>query len=90
MTDKTITLTNGKAEPEIVQPQGQTFEAAVLDMGELFNKMHKTYKIPPAVTMDIVRLQLMYMQQSGGMTAIPSDAPPEVIMAEQFEAQEDE
>jgi hypothetical protein len=75
---------------EIVQPQGQTFEDAVLDMGNLFQKMKKQYGVPPAVTLDIVRLQLMYMQQSQAQASIPPTAPPEVVMAEQFEAQENE
>jgi len=76
---------------EIVQPEGSTFEDAVLDMGALFKKMKTQYGVPPSVSMDIVRLQLMYMQQSTAMASnIPPTAPPEVVMAEQFEAQEDE
>lgn len=75
---------------EIIEPQGTTFEEAVLDMGSLFKKMKTQYGVPPAVTIDIVRLQLMYMQQSQASTQIPPTAPPEVIQAEQFEAQEDE
>jgi len=76
---------------EIVQPEGATFEEAVMDMGSLFKKMKTQFGVPPAVTMDIVRLQLMYMQQSqAAMTSIPPTAPPEVVMAEQFEAQDAE
>lgn len=75
---------------EIVQPTEATFEEAVLDMGALFSKMQRQYKVPPAVTMDIVRLQLMYMQTNAATAQIPPTAPPEVIMAEQFEAQEED
>jgi hypothetical protein len=77
-------------ENEIVQPTEATFEEAVLDMGQLFQKMKRQYGVPPATTMDIVRLQLMYMQQSAATSNIPPTAPPEVVMAEQFEAQEEE
>ena len=74
---------------EQVQPTEATFENAVLEMGSLFKKMKARFGVPPTVTMDIVRLQLMYMQQSNA-TQIPPTAPPEVIAAEQFEAQEEE
>jgi hypothetical protein len=68
---------------EIQEPTGTTFEEAVLDMGSLFKKMKTSFGIPPAVTMDIVRLQLMYMQQSQAMTRVPDTAPPEVQAVEQ-------
>ena len=78
-------------ENEIVLPTETSFEDAVLDMGSLFKKMKTQYGVPPSVTMDIVRLQLMYMQQSAAaMNSVPPTAPPEVVMAEQFEAQDDE
>jgi len=87
MTDEEITQI---PEAEIVQPTEATFEEAVMDMGALFKKMKTQYGVPPAVTMDIVRLQLMYMQQTAATNQIPPTAPPEVVMAEQFEAQEEE
>lgn len=75
---------------EIQQPRGTTFEDAIFDMGQLFKTMKTKYGIPPAVTMDIVRLQLMYMQTEQAGNSIPPTAPPEVVLGEQFEAQDSE
>jgi hypothetical protein len=68
-------------------PEEHSFREAVEDMGALFKLMKTKYGVPPAVTMDIVRLQIMYMQQSQAPGAqIPPTAPAEVIAAEQAEA----
>jgi hypothetical protein len=45
-----------------------TFREAVLDMGILFREMEEVHNVPPEVTMDIVRLQLMYMQTNNQPT----------------------
>ena len=70
-----------------------SFKDAVLDMGELFKLMKTRYQVPPAVTMDIVRLQMMFMQQSQQQPQ-SMDAPVpinsdvnEVIEAEPAEGQ---
>jgi hypothetical protein len=67
-------------DAEIQEPQGATFEEAVMDMGSLFKKMKTVHGVPHTVTMDIVRLQLMYMQQTAAINRIP-DTAPEVIRA---------
>ena len=57
-----------------------TFREAVLDMGSLFSEMQKMYRVPPSVTMDIVRLQLMYMQQSQAInTQQPTPEDTDVV-----------
>ncbi len=49
----------------MVEPSAQevSFKEAILDMGRLFKQMKRENGIPPSVTMDIVRLQMLYMQQ---------------------------
>jgi len=67
-----------------------TFEQAVMDMGKLFRNMQVQYKIPPAVTLDIIRLQMMFMTQSQNQgVRVPPTEPPEVRAAEANEAQDD-
>jgi hypothetical protein len=76
-----------QAEVEILKAGKQTFEAAVLDMGALFKKM-KGLGVPHTVTLDIVRLQMMYMQQSNATTGaarVPDSAPDIVKVVEAAE-----
>ena len=64
----------------------RTFQDAVFDMGQLFKDMKTKFGVPPAVTMDIVRLQLMYMQTTNAPTV--ADPNMEVIEAEPEETDE--
>jgi len=69
----------------------QTFREAVLDMGAIFEEMESVHGVPPAVTMDIVRLQMMFMQQSQQQPARMDEPIPinsdvnEVITGEDFD-----
>ena len=63
------------------------FRTAVLDMGLLFKEMKTKFGVPPAVTMDIVRLQIMYMQQSQQRA---QDEPMDVAEVITAEADEEE
>ncbi len=82
--------------PEAVE-QAQTreqvsFKEAVLDMGKLFREMKHSHGVPHNITLDIVRLNMMFMQQPQQApqgVRVPDSAPNEVIMAEEFEQQND-
>lgn len=68
----------------------QTFKEAVLDMGALFKEMKTKYAIPPAVTLDIVRLQMMFMTQQQQQQMAVQQNPIEDFDADEVIGAEDE
>jgi hypothetical protein len=64
------------------QPENISFRAAVLDMGSLFKDMKRQYGVPPSVTMDIVRLQMMFMQQNNQAQSMNAPLDPDTDVNE--------
>ncbi len=79
-------ITGTNDTPETPVPQSIKFEDAVLDMGSLFKRMKQAFGISHTITLDIVRLQLMYMQQSNpDLIRVPATAPDVVKAVEAAE-----
>lgn len=70
------------------EPENQSFREAVLDMGQLFKDMKTQKGISHGVTLDIVRIQLMYMQQQpAAPVAVDEPVPEDIDVNEVIEAE---
>lgn len=69
--------------------KGVPFRVAVLDMGALFKQMKREFGVPPAITIDIVRLQLLYMQQNQQPANMNQPIDPNATIDEVIEGEVD-
>lgn len=66
----------------MVEEEGTSFKEAVFDMGQMFKDMKTKFGVPHTVTMDIVRLQMMFMQQNQQASMMSEPVPEDTDVNE--------